>query len=196
MQKQVVIYTVFRSVSTETSTNPIDNLRQAVENRGDTVVGTFVDYGPQVQLRQRNTGWKSVLECLDGVDQVVVMSAGDLPGKSVRDLLRPLGILRDHGVSLFLVTEGIDTDNGSTTFLDLIAAYRAAKLSQAIRRGIAKTAKRIGRPAIPQRVVIGIQACLALGAGVRPTARKFNVSPASVISIRRSMSAGPDRLAA
>ena len=87
-----------------------------VEDRGDLVVGSFADYGAEVRLRQRNVGWKSVLPSLDGVDQIAVASAGDLPGRSVRDLLKLLDILRDHGVGLLLVSEGIEIgssyDNG------------------------------------------------------------------------------------
>ena len=136
MHQHVVIYTVVRFNPTTSSDEPINHLRQAVEDRGDTVVGSFVDYGPEVRLRQRNVGWKNVLSSLDGVDQVAVMSAGDLPGRTVKDLLRLLATLRDHGVGLFVLTEGIDTSNGSDAFMDLILAYRAAKLSQAIRKGI------------------------------------------------------------
>ena len=196
MQKQVVIYTILRSISTETSSGSVQHLRQAVQDRGDTVVGTYVDYGAEVRLRQRNVGWKSILASLDGVDQVAVLSAGDLPGRTVKDLLRLLGTLRDHGVSLYLHDEEIDTDNGSTAFLDLIAAYRAVMLSKAIRRGQAKCGKRIGRPAIPPNILARIQACLAAGGGIRSTAKKFGVSPGSIVNIRRSIIAGIDKQAA
>jgi len=187
MQKRVVIYTVLRSVSTDTFSEPLEHLQQAVEGRGDVVVGSYVDYGPEVRLRQRNTGWKNVLDSLDDVDQVAVMSAADLPGKTVQELLRLLGTLRDREVSLFLLTEDIDTSNGSAAFIDLIAAYRAAKLSQAIRRGQAKCGKRIGRPMVPIIVRLRIEACLLAGGGTRATARKFGVSPGSVVNIRRAM---------
>jgi DNA invertase Pin-like site-specific DNA recombinase len=197
MQKQVVIYAVVRSSPTTTSDEPLERLRQAVEDRGDTVIKSFVDYGPEVRvLRQRNTGWKSILSNLDGVDQVVVATAGDLPGKSVQDLIKFLGLLRDRGISLYLHHEQIDTDDGSAAFLDLLTTYRAAKRSQAIRRGQSKSNKRPGRPAIPHRIVVGIQACLRAGGRIRATAKKFGVSPGSVVNIRRAMSAGPDRLAA
>ena len=183
MDQHVVLYTVVGS----TSEGPIDHLHQAVEHRGDTVIGSFVDHGPEVRLRQRNVGWKTLLNSLDGVDQVVVARAGDLPGKSVRDLIKFLGLLRDRGVSLYLHREQIDTDDGSTAFLDLITTYRAAKLSSAIKKGQAKSGKRVGRPMVPIVVRQRIQACLAQGAGIRPTARKFNVSPGSVVNISRSM---------
>ena len=124
------------------------------------------------------------------------MSAGDLPGKSVKDLLRLLDHLRDNCVGLFLLSEGIDTSTSGTAFvlLDIIRAYRAAKLSQSIRAGqfrAVAAGKIIGRPAIPHCVLIRIWACLAEGGGIRPTARKFNVSPGSVVNIRRSMTVSP-----
>jgi hypothetical protein len=187
---RTILYTIVRSISTETFPQPTNLLRQAVENRGDTVVGSFVDYGPEIRLRQRNVGWKNILASLDGVDQVAVMSAGDLPGKTAKDLLRLLGHLREHNVSLFVHNAGIDTSNGSAAFMDLIQAYRAAKLSQAIRKGIVnarEVGKVIGRPKVPASVRYRIQACLAQGCGIRPTAKRYRVSPGTVINIRRSM---------
>ncbi len=151
------------------------------------VVATYIDDDSST-VRTRNAGWKALLDNLDGIDEVVVGSAGDLPGKSARNLLTVLGTLRDHGVSLYLATEGINTGNASASdLLDLIASYRSAKLSRAIRAGQAKCGKRIGRPQVPPSVRRCIGVALANGAGVRLTARQFNVSPASVINIRRSM---------
>jgi hypothetical protein len=49
--------------------------------------------------------------------------------------------------------------------------------------------KGIGRPIVPHCVRDRILAALAEGGGVRTTARRFNVSPASVINIRRAMTA-------
>jgi DNA invertase Pin-like site-specific DNA recombinase len=76
--------------------------------------------------------------------------------------------------------------------LDVIGAYRRAMLSEAIRGGQAKdvaTGKRIGRPIAPPSVEDRTQKALADGRGIRLTARQFNVSPASVINIRRDMTA-------
>lgn len=199
MHKHVILYTVAQSPPTITFSEPIDLLRQAVEGRGDCVVGFFVDYGAEIRLRQRNVGWKNILASLDGVDQVAVMSAGDLPGKTVKDLLRLLATLREHCVSLFLHSEGIDTSNGSTAFLDLITAYRAVKLSQAIRKGIVsarEVGKVIGRPKVSANVRSRIQASLTAGGGIRPTAKRYRVSPGTVINIRRSMMENLDAEAA
>lgn len=190
MQRHTILCISGQSCPAGTSSELIGRLRQAVADRGDEVVGTFSDHCAEGGRRPSQSGWKALLANLDGVDEVVVASAADLPGRRVNDLLRLLETLRSHGVGLFLLSEGIDTTSGSAAVLDLISAYRAAKLSQAIRRGQERAraaGKVIGRPAIPQAILISIRACLQRGCGVRATARRFNVSPASVVNVRRSM---------
>jgi hypothetical protein len=172
-------------------TDVLSDLRQAVEARGDMVVASFVDDG-RIVGRGKYAGWNSLVANLDDVDQVVVASAGDLPGRVVNDLLKVLATFRDRGVVLYIFDLRIDTGSAGFAVLDLVFAYRAVKLSQAIRTGQARAlaeGKRIGRPVIPTGVLSRVVACLADGAGVRPTARRFNVSPASVINIRRTMTA-------
>jgi DNA invertase Pin-like site-specific DNA recombinase len=165
------------------------DLRQAAEGRGGVVVATYID-DDGATVRTRITQWKALLANLGGIDQVIIASAGDLPGRNVRDLLRILAMLRDHGVGLYFVRDDIDTRVGSAfTLLDIVEAHRRARLSWAIRLGQARcvaAGKIIGRPAIRPSVRTQIQAYLAGGAGLRSTARRFKVSPASVVNIRRS----------
>jgi DNA invertase Pin-like site-specific DNA recombinase len=174
-------------------------LRQSVEDRDGTVIASFSD-DPAILGKGKYAGWNAMLANLGNIDQIVVGYAGDLPGRSVKDLLAILSILRDHGVSLRLHRDAIDTDDGPSAMLDLISAYRDAKLSEAIRRGISKArmaGRILGRPAVPDCVQRRILAALANGGGIRPTARRFGVSPASVINIRDSMMrAEPERMAA
>jgi DNA invertase Pin-like site-specific DNA recombinase len=183
--KRVAIY--FRQTGPDTEL--LADLRQAVEDRGDTVVAAYIDDG-RIVGRGKHAGWKALIANLDVVDQVVVAAAGDLPGRTVAELLKILSTFRDHGVGLCLHAEHIDTSSAGFALLEIVEAYRAAKLSEAIKIGQAKAlaaGKRIGRPTIPPGVLTGIRACLVGGAGIRPTARRFNISPASVINIRRSM---------
>ena len=192
MKHRTILYISGQAGSAGTSSELAERLRLAVEDRGDVLVGTFVADDADGRRRQSKSGWKALLGSLDSADQVAMVSAGDLPGRTVNDLLRLLGTLRDHGVGLFLVTENIDTASGSAAILDLIAAYRAAKLSQAIRRGQDRAraaGKSIGRPAIPMSIRRRIAADLASDApiSIRQTAKKFGVSPASVVTIRRTM---------
>ena len=161
-------------------------MRRAVEARGDLVVEMVAGTRPK-----HNVGLRAIIAHLGAVDQVAVMSAADLPARTVKELLRLLGILRDHGVGLIVTAEGIDTSRGSAfTVLDVIDEFRRTKLSRAIRAGQAKAlaaGKTIGRPKVPAAVRDHIWACVAAGSGIRPTANKFGVAPGTVINIVRSI---------
>jgi DNA invertase Pin-like site-specific DNA recombinase len=173
-------------------------LRQSIESRGDTVVGVVGD-DPAITGKGRYAGWRAALRELAQVDQIAVMSAGDLPGKSVADLLKILETVCDKGVSLVSSQDGIDTGSGSAAVIDLIAAYRKAKRSEAIRRGIEKarlTGKVIGRPGVPNLVRRQIQTALENGSGIRPTARRFNVSAGTVVGISKESMGRSKRQAA
>jgi DNA invertase Pin-like site-specific DNA recombinase len=154
-------------------------LRQPVERRGDTVRAMYVDDG-RMTGRGKYAGWRALIANVGTVDQIVLTNAGDLPGKQVTDLLKTLGVLGDHGIGLYLHTEGIDTSSGSFALLDMIAAYRRARLSEAIRGGQAKAVaagKRIGRPIVPPGVEDLTHKALADGRGIRLTARQFKPGP-------------------
>jgi hypothetical protein len=167
----------------------LSDLRRAVEDRGDTIVASFADDG-RIVGRGKYAGWNALVSILNDVDEVAIPDAGHLPGRTVADLLKLLVILHKRGVGLIVSNLRIETAGANFDLLDLVKAYRSAKLSQAIRSGQAKAVaagKRIGRPIVPVSIQAGIRNALADGSGVRPTARRFNVSPASVINIRRSM---------
>ena len=191
MIQHIAIY-----VRTRTEPELLLELRRAVENPGAIVVSAHVDDG-RLNGRSKYGAWRKLIETLNEIDQIVLLSAADLPGRRLDDLLKILATLRDHGVGLYLHDERIDTGSSGFALLDLIEAYRRAKLSQAIRNGQAKAlpaGKRIGRPIVPQRVQDRIRVALTNGGGVRPTARRFNVSLASVINIRRTHHGEPMHL--
>jgi DNA invertase Pin-like site-specific DNA recombinase len=175
---------------TPTSVLMLHTLQQAVELRWNMAVAVIVAYQDDRAIigRGKTSGWRRLIAGLDTVDQIVIADAGDLPCSTVADLLKVLVMLRNHSVALNL----LDVETGVLTgdALDIIAAFRRARLSQRIRRGQARAlaaGKRIGRPPVPARVKDGIQAALDNGGGVRSTARKFSVSPAFVVNIRRTM---------
>jgi len=124
------------------------------------------------------------------------MSAADLPAHTVKELLRLLGILRDRGVGLVLIAEGIDTSSRSAfTVLDVIDEFRRTKLSRANRAGQAKAVvagKTIGRPKVSAVVRDSIWECVAAGSGIRPTAKAWHRAPSST-SVGRSRSASVAR---
>jgi DNA invertase Pin-like site-specific DNA recombinase len=167
----------------------VEVLRKSIEDRCGTIVGIVADDATLLG-RGKYAGWNAMMTNLEDIDQIVVGCAGDLPGKKVNDLLAVLTTLRDYHVSLFLYRERINSDDGAAAILDLIASYRRVKLSDAIRYGQAKAlaqGRKPGRPGVPSRVREQIQTALSRGAGIRPTARRFAVSAASVINIRDAM---------
>jgi DNA invertase Pin-like site-specific DNA recombinase len=193
MSKRTAIY--LRAIGTLDELS--SDLRRIVEDRGDIVVATFVD-NRLIEGKGKNVAWRRLLADLSQIDQIVLADVGDLPGKTVKDLLGILAALTDQSVSVLVPGPGIDTSTGPAAILALVAAYRRAKLSQAIKRGQDRaraTGKRIGRPSIPAGVRRRILAALAEGGGVRPTGRKFNVSPASVMTIKQSMQVSFHQLA-
>jgi DNA invertase Pin-like site-specific DNA recombinase len=187
MQNHVLIYLPHHSSLTGTSADYLVSMRRTVEGRGDLVVEMVAGTRPK-----RNAGLRAIIAHLGAGDQVAVMSAADLPARTVKELLRLLGILRDYGVGLVITAEGIDTSSGSPfTLLDVIDEFRRTKLSRAIRAGQAKAlaaGKTIGRPKVPAAVRDHIWASVAAGSGIRPTANKFGVAPGTVINVVRSMS--------
>jgi len=183
MEKRAIIYTRLPNGS---ESEVLAELRSAVEARSDMVVAELAD-DARITGRGKYGGWRKLLARLHDADQVVVFSAADLPGKGVQDLLKLLATFR--GVTLRLHKEGIDTSSPSG-LLSIAEAFRRAKKSQSIKAGQAKAlaaGKRIGRPKIPRSVVTGIEGCLVAGGGIRPTARRFRVSPASVVGIKFRM---------
>src|SRR5271166_4221671 len=158
MSRRIVLYTRSQISRTEAQAVILGGLRRTVEDRGDMVVATHFDDG-RITGRGKYAGWRELIAKLDQIDQVAVAEAGDLPGRTVNDLLKTLGTFRDHRVSLYLRREEIDTGSTAFALLDLIDVYRRAKLSAAIRTGQAKAlsaGKRIGRPLIPRGVLIRI----------------------------------------
>jgi DNA invertase Pin-like site-specific DNA recombinase len=182
----------FRRPAGRTGWDPSQDLQQAVEDRGGIVVATYTDDDGST-VRTRNAGWKTLLANLDAIDQVAIASAGDLPCRNVKHLLRVLGALRSHRISIYLHRERISSQESAFALLDIAGAWQRAKLSTAIKIGQARAVeagKIIGRPAIPHGVEVGIQRSLAGGAGIRWTARRFAVSGGTVINIRKSMTTG------
>jgi DNA invertase Pin-like site-specific DNA recombinase len=186
MQKYVCLYARI----TDSDHERVQVLRATVQDRGDIVIAAYLD-DVTITGRGKYTAWRELIANLDAVDEIIVSSAGDIPGRTILDLLRVLDTLRYHGVALCLhnALTGLTTGAG----LDIVTKFRRAKLSEAIQVGQAKAiakGKRLGRPAIPARITNQIKEALADGGGIRPTARRFGVSPSSVISIRSTVPVG------
>jgi DNA invertase Pin-like site-specific DNA recombinase len=194
MKRRTAIYA--RTNGTEPEL--LSGLRRIVEFRGDVVVDTFVD-DTTIERKGKNADWNRLLANLDQIDQIVLHNPGDIPGRTIGDLLKFLQKLTAHSVSIVIPSLNIDTSAGAAAVIALTAAYRKAKKSAAIRYGQRRAraaGKYIGRPPIPTTVRQRVVADLSAGAGIRSTARRFKVSAGSVSAIRKSIAAGRSLLAA
>jgi DNA invertase Pin-like site-specific DNA recombinase len=192
MKKSVAIY--LRQIGTEPEL--LAGLRQIVEDRGDVVFGVFID-GARIEGKGKNAAWRRLLDSLDQIDQIILNDPGDVP--AVRDFLAVLTTLSAYDTSILVPKMGIDTANGCAAVLDLVAAYRRAKKSAAIRRGqerAKKAGKHVGRPPIPMNVRRRILAELGAGSGVRSTAKRYGVSAGYVAAAKKAMSADTGMMAA
>jgi hypothetical protein len=198
MYQRSAIYVRTNPDQTGTSRELLGYLQQAIDARGDLLVATYCD-DARLTGKGRNTSWRRLLADLDTVQQIVLTDAGDLPGKTVTDILCVLATLTAHSVTVAVPTLGIDTGAEPAAVLSLIREYRAAKKSAAIRAGQdrARAAGRhVGRPPISPIVRRKIMVALLHGDGVRITARRFSVSPALVVAIRHEMAAEAEQQAA
>jgi DNA invertase Pin-like site-specific DNA recombinase len=159
-------------------------LTATVQDRGDIVGGVF-------ESGRHGRGWSSLMRRLTEFDVLAVNSISDVPGRTAGDLLGLVHRLQGHGLSLLIAAEGVDTATCSAAMLvELTGAFRAAKLSIAIRHGQQRAkvqGKRIGRPKVPAKVRSAALAAIRAGGGVREVARRHGIAPASVINLRREM---------
>ena len=189
MDKVAAIYLRAALGSAGTPCGQVDRFQRAIADAADVLGETYVD-DANIAGRGKNAGWRRLMADLEGIDQIVLANAVDLPSRTVADLLRLLTKLSQHGIAVVVPSVSIDTSSGSAAALNLLAAYRRAKWTVAIRAGQVRAQRewqRIGRPPIPIAARSRIAAALLEGAGIRPTAREFNISPASVVAIRREL---------
>jgi DNA invertase Pin-like site-specific DNA recombinase len=184
------IFLYVRRLSTQTVSDAdfANEVRQTIGAPPDARIETFVDDAGLTGRGKRRL-WHNLIDRLREADRVIVASAADLPCRTIGDLLKVLSVFRDHGVRLCLHAERIDTAAAvGFAILDVIDAFRRAKRSAAVKAGQARAVaagKTVGRPAIPKRLAADIRAAVIDGNGVRATARRYGVSPASVVNLRQ-----------
>lgn len=188
MTPATVIYIGPCSAATGTSDELRSKLRAEVESHGGRIEHCLIEDGPAYGRGSR-AAWNVLMANLGTIRRVVIPCVGDLPGRTMADLLKVLSMLRQHGVELYVHEQGISTADGIDAALDIIAAYRKVKRSQAISRGLARAKEagtRVGRPPVPLAIRRRIRAAVETGEGIRPTARRFRVSPGTVLNICRT----------
>ena len=163
-------------------TTDADHLAKIVQDRGELVVGV---YG----AGRHRSSWRDLANRLDTLDQIVVADVGDIPVRSLSDFVATVARLHDQDVSLYVAGADIDTLSSAQGLLRLMISFKQAKRSKAIRKGQERAAaagKKVGRPEVQPKLRQRIADAVAAGGGIRPIARRFGVSPGTVINISRT----------
>jgi DNA invertase Pin-like site-specific DNA recombinase len=116
---------------------------------------------------------------------VLLLSDLSCLGRNLGDLVGALAHLRHRGVEVLAVSQP-DAAPAPADATSLDAArrrYRAEAAAEGRRQARAKGI-RFGRPPVPPDRIARVQASLAAGHGIRPTARQVGVSPATVLRLR------------
>jgi DNA invertase Pin-like site-specific DNA recombinase len=119
---------------------------------------------------------------------VLLVSDLSCLGRNLSDLVRALAHLKHRGVEVLAVTQS-DAAPARADAASLDAArrrYRAEAAAEGRRQARAKGI-RFGRPPVSPDRIARVQASLAAGYGIRPTARLAGVSPATVMRIREGV---------
>jgi hypothetical protein len=99
MNKRTTIYVRRYSGLAGTDRELSANLAQAIQDRGDILIATYIDDG-RVTGKGKYSGWRRLLNDLDVIEQIAMADPGHLPGKTVTDLLSILAALTDRDVAV------------------------------------------------------------------------------------------------
>lgn len=189
---------IYARVSTErgqTVENQLRQLRAVGERVGWDIVGVHVDQGISgAKGRDERPGFDALLRGVARREfDLIAAWSVDRLGRSLPDLVGFLGEIRSRGIDIYLHQQGLDTSTPSGRMLfqmlGVFAEFERSMIRERVRAGIERARAagvRMGRPAVSPERVEKIREALRSGAGVRETARKQKVSPATVSRIRRS----------
>ena len=187
-------------VSTDTQT--IENqrlvLEEVAQRSGWDVVHTFADEGISgAKGRDKRPGYDALLKAVSRreIDIVAAWSVDRL-GRSLPDLVSFLSDIQSKGCDLYLHQQAVDTSTPSGRMLfQMLGVF--AEFERAIIRSRIVAAHercrskgiRIGRPPTPVSRLEKIEKALKRGLSVRKAAAETGVSTATVMRVKRSMTA-------
>jgi DNA invertase Pin-like site-specific DNA recombinase len=188
--KRVGIY-VRVSTDGQSVANQQRELEAVAQRHGWDVVSVFADHGVSGTKEQRPALTK-LLQAVARKDvDVVVAWSVDRLGRSLQQLLAFLGELKAKGVDLYLHQQGVDTGTpaGKALFqmLGVFAEFERSLIVERVNAGLRRAraqGKRLGRPRVGPEVESRIRRELALGRGIKTTARKVGVGVGTVQRVK------------
>jgi DNA invertase Pin-like site-specific DNA recombinase len=194
MTKRVAIYTrVSTSDGKQTTENQLRDLHMMAERMGWTVVAHFTDEGISgARGREKRPGLDALLKGITRreFDMVAAWSVCRL-GRSLQHLVSLLGDLDARGVDLYLHVQALDTStpSGKAMFgmLGVFAEFERAMISERVKAGLARSARKGGRPRLDADKAEQIRRSLARGTSINATAKKLRVGVGTVHRMKQQM---------
>lgn len=194
MTKRVAIYTrVSTADGQQTIDNQLRDLHLAAERMGWEIVAHYSDEGISgAKGRDGRAGLDAMLKAITRreFDMVAAWSVCRL-GRSLQHLVSLLGDLDARGVDLYLHVQALDTStpSGKAMFqmLGVFSEFERAMISERVRAGLRRSAKRGGRPALDIERHQRIERLLKDGLSINKTAKEVRVGVATVHRIKTSM---------
>jgi DNA invertase Pin-like site-specific DNA recombinase len=193
MSKRVAFYVRVSTSENQTVENQLRDLNLAAERLGWDVIAIFRDDGISgAKGREKRPGLDALLKGIArrDFDMVASWSVCRL-GRSLQHLVSLLGDLNARQIDLYLHVQGIDTStpSGRAMFgmLGVFAELERSLISERVKSGLARSAKKGGRPRLdPEKHQRAVK-LLSTGLSINKTAEKLRIGVGTVHRIKTAM---------
>ncbi len=171
----------------------VERLSDLARRHGWTTIQTITE-NPSTAPGQRSGLAEIRRMVAKGEVQALVVTSITLLGTSLDEVVGLIAKMTTAKVTLITEVEGIDTTTpkgcGWMAAVASLQGFQQALRRQKVRAGQRRAQEagiHCGRPPIPEATMKNVRAALAAENGVRPTARKFGISPARVAIEKSAM---------
>ena len=192
MAKRVALY-LRVSTDQQTTDNQKLELEAVADRLGWNIVAILADHAISgAKGREQRPAFNQLMTMVTRkeIDMVACWSVDRL-GRSLQHLVGFLSEINAKGVDLYLHTQGLDTSTpaGRAMFsmLSVFAEFERAILRQRIMAGLARSAKRSGRPPLDADKECRARKLLANGQSINATAKKLKIGVATVHRLKQRM---------
>jgi DNA invertase Pin-like site-specific DNA recombinase len=187
MDKACIIYCVPQTEG------EIDRLKAVAADHGHTIATNLKDHGTSVP--GQGAGYATLVRMVGkGSVRMVIVPTLTVLGSGLDDLVKLIGSMAEKEVGLIAVAEGIDTTQpDGRRWMASIASLQQYQIGLRHRKARAgqlrarESGTVFGRPKINPAIIGKVQNALRDGAGVRMTAKRFQISAARVAVEKRAM---------
>jgi DNA invertase Pin-like site-specific DNA recombinase len=194
MSKRVAIYTrISTTEGHQTIENQVRDLKLAGDRLGWDIVAFYADQASGAKGREKRPGLDALMKGISrGEFQMVAAWSVCRLGRSLQHLVTFLGDLNARGVDLYLHVQAIDTStpSGRAMFqmLGVFAEFERSMISDRVKSGLARSAKKGGRPCLNIDKQRRVEKLLKAGTSINATAKKVHVGVGTVHRIKQRMS--------